>query len=464
MGRLLALFLVVTLQAVLAISDSERISQLETRVASLEATLAGLEPMFVARYGLKPNCIHPTVKYGTVECAEEKLRPGVKCTVTCKLGYLATPGKTEATCQDDGYWSVPLQCEVPLVLVSGGYIDQSNTGDSGVELLSLYPSRGCDNATIRNMPLLGRRSSGGGSHRTLHNMLYIPPWTVLACNGMSNKRSYTSCDELDMWRKTWTWKHHSEPHESIKSHQDMPHRYKGRYAAGAYQIGGSTIVMGGMLYDATNGHDVTSSARSIMRKWGRSTNDWEGRGGLDKRRAFFCGAIIEGAGVLITGGLGRSGGKNVVDKSVEYYGGMSGLKSISKFADMNSPRSGHGCAVVPGEELSVIVAGGTKGFGQTAVAESEIFDLNTNTWKTVASMNKERFGHALVRVGEKIFAIGGDDRNPNNVMDTIEEYDGTKNMWKIIEKKLKKPRTNFGYTLIPHSLFDGCDVTGPLTE
>jgi len=357
--------------------------------------------------------------------------------------------------------------------VSGGYIDQSNTGDSGVELLSLYPSRGCDNATIRNMPL-----DGGGSHRSLHNMVYIPPRTVLACNGMS-KRDKTSCDKLDMWGRSWTWKHHSNPHglDSFKSlgcntgvyqksecQRDAPHRYKGRYAAGTFHYKGGTVVMGGMLYDATNGHDVTSSARGIMRKWGRPGNDWENRSGLDKRRAFFCGAKIADEGILITGGLGRSGGKNVVDKSVEYYGGMSDLKSISDFADMNSPRSGHGCAVVPGEELSVIVAGGTKGFGQPAVAESEIFDWNMNTWKSVASMNKERFGHALVTVGEKVFAIGGDDRNPNNVMDTIEEYDGTQNMWKIIEKKLKKPRTNFGYTLIPHSLFDGCVVDGPLTE
>ena len=29
-----------------------------------------------------------------------------------------------------------------------------------------------------------------------------------------------------------------------------------------------------------------------------------------------------------------------------------------------------------------------------------------------------RTGHAVMAVGEKIFAVGEDDRNPNNVLDT----------------------------------------------
>ena len=131
---------------------------------------------------------------------------------------------------------------------------------------------------------------------------------------------------------------------------------------------------------------------------------------------------------------------------------------------MITPRSGHACTGVPGNDFSVLVSGGTKGFDQTAIADSELFDWKTNSWKNVASMKAARFGHAVVAVGEKIFAIGGDDRNPNNILDTIEEYNVNENSWKIIKRKLKKGRSNFGYTLVPHSIFDGCVVSRPLNE
>ena len=69
-----------------------------------------------------------------------------------------------------------------------------------------------------------------------------------------------------------------------------------------------------------------------------------------------------------------------------------------------------------------------------------------------------RFRHALVTVGGKIFAVGGDGKNPHNILDTIEEYDVASNSWRIMRKKLNKPRANFGYTLVPHSIFDGCVI------
>ena len=79
-------------------------------------------------------------------------------------------------------------------------------------------------------------------------------------------------------------------------------------------------------------------------------------------------------------------------------------------------------------------------------------------------MNEARFGHAVVAVGGKIFAIGGDDRNPSKILDTIEEYDLDKDSWKIINTNLNKPRSNFGFTLVPHSIFPGCVVSAPLEE
>ena len=142
-----------------------------------------------------------------------------------------------------------------------------------------------------------------------------------------------------------------------------------------------------------------------------------------------------------------------------------GLVFMSKnVSDMNTPRSGHGCTLVPGQDYKVLVSGGTKGFGEAAFEGVEIFDLRRNTWTEAEAMKSGRFGHAVVAVGDKIFAVGGDGKNPHNILDTIEEYDVTSNSWRIIKEKLNKPRANFGFTLVPHSIFDGCVVGRPLDE
>merc|ERR1711936_427361 len=204
-----------------------------------------------------------------------------------------------------------------------------------------------------------------------------------------------------------------------------------------------------MLYDK-KGHEPTSSVRELHETQGRDRydkeywHDWKGK--MKQKRAFFCTAKVKDGGILAIGGLGRNETGNTVEKSMEYKSVGSyywnGLPDISKLSDMTIPRSGHSCTEVAGSNFTVIVSGGTMGFGQPAMASAEIFDWNSNSWKNVASMNDARFGHAVVAVGGKIFAIGGDDRNPR----------------KIIETKLKKPRSQFGITLVPHSIFNGCVV------
>jgi len=476
-GRVFFLLLGLSVQTKFAVSESDRVSALEKRVEYLEATLSGLEPLFVARYGLIRNCLTPIVPNGEANC-DEKLKPGAKCSLVCNPGFIATPDKDVTRCKKDGFWTVDMQCEIPLVLVSGGTVDQSNDGDSSVELLSFYPSKGCDR-NISDMPL------AGGSSRSLHNLVYVPPQQVLACNGMTSENEAT-CDEWSVGNNNWT--HHSYPNKAnsmedrLCDTSSMPpltcknnkDRKKGRYAAQSLHVGGETLIVGGMVYD-DSAHDPSGSVRELTTIF---SNYWMNRDDLSNNRAFFCTAKVKEAGFLSIGGLGNVGniGKigtienkgNVVQKSVQLrlvgFGGRGGLNRISKFTDMSTPRSGHSCTGVPGDEFSVLVSGGASGFGQTAMADVEIFNWNSNSWKKVASMKTGRFGHAIVAVGEKIFAIGGDDRNPNNILDTIEEYDVNKNSWNIIKRKLKKPRANFGYTLVPHSIFDGCVVTRPLNE
>merc|ERR1711970_482305 len=474
-----------------AVSDSQRIAILEGRVASLEATLNNLETFLEARYELKRRprtCQRPLVPNGGASCGGGDLKRGAQCTVWCNSGYIATPGKVITSCKKDGSWDGELQCEIPLVVVSGGNTNTRNRGqgaESGVEVLSLYPSKGC-NASVPQLPL------DGGAHRSAHSMIYVPPQTMLACNGMSNKNNLATCDTWTFGNTT-TWKHHSYPNKGLEmmgelfcerdwpsdeldefldgmSMNDMcrkhPNKNKGRYAAAGFRIGHKNVIFGGMVYDK-NGHDPVNTVREseILDDKSWSVIDMGHGTGMERKRAFFCAVKIEDAGVLAIGGLGTSNTGNIVEKSVEFKKvGMNfhNLNSIAKFSDMSIPRSGHSCAPVHGDNFRVLVSGGTRGFGQPALAGAEIFNWNTNSWEIVAKMRTGRFGHAVVAVGDKIFAIGGDDRNQNNVFDTIEEYDVKKNSWSTVGQKLNIPRSNFGYTLVPHSIIDGCVITRPL--
>jgi len=493
MGILSFLFVLVSLKTALAATDAERLCVLEKkmdvlepagiksalklidsdRIAALERRMESLELLCTARCGLERHCLVPSVQHGQARCPE-KMPPGSQCSVECDPGYIATPGKDTTNCKKDGFWTRDMQCEIPLVVVSGGSVDQASTGDSSVEVLSLYPSTGCD-INIPNMPL------ADGSHRSLHNLLYLPmKKRMVACNGLTNTAQAT-CDIWDV--KNNTWKQHTFPNKGNEIEESAckwgmggsvidckGDRLKGRYASEARFVGGKAYILGGMVYDK-QGHEPTSSIRVLHETDGPiSRYDkeyWHGRSNkMNKKRAFFCSAKVKDGGILSIGGLGRNETGNTVEKSVEYksVGWIGKLPDISKFSDMTIPRSGHSCTEVPGSNFTVIVSGGTMGFGQPAMASAEIFDWNSNSWKNIANMNEARFGHAVVAIGDKIFAIGGDDRNPNNVLATIEEYDFNRNSWKIVETKLKKPRSQFGVTLLPHSIFTGCVVSDPLQE
>jgi len=445
-------------------------NSLEDRIKALETRMEYLETLCVARSGMKRHCLPPTVLNGNANCPEE-LPPDTTCTVTCNTGYIATPGKDTTTCKKDGFWDRDLECEIPLVVVSGGIVGNSNTGDDSVEVVSMYPSQGC-NITIPNMP------QADGSHRTLHNLIYIPHQKMLACNGMtsaskvgsgyySEEYPRASCDEWSFNSKKW--KRHSYPNEGMTK-DDLscsswmntecrsPDQKKGRYAAEIINLSGRVHVVGGMVYDK-KGHEPTKTSRRLFETDMKYTRHyWQQNNDMKEKRAFFC-LVGTDRGVFAIGGLSKNKSGNVVLNSVELYG----KKNSQTFSSMKTSRSGHSCTVLPVGNSSILVSGGTEGFGQAAVTSAELFSLEQNTWTPVQNMNVARFGHAIVAVGSRIFALGGDDRNNNNY-DTIEEFDVKEKSWKLIPQKLKKPRSNFGYTFVPHSLFNGCRIEKPLIE
>jgi N-acetylneuraminic acid mutarotase len=69
----------------------------------------------------------------------------------------------------------------------------------------------------------------------------------------------------------------------------------------------------------------------------------------------------------------------------------------------------------------------------------EKYDINRNQWSLIAPINKRRYASSAVvsKETDKIYLFGGRSDHHNMMMDDIEEYDISKNIWRII--KLQVP-------------------------
>merc|ERR1719244_2359493 len=112
--------------AILTSVRGSTLLSLEKREEALEEALLTLEPKLEIRYGLTRHCEPPVVKNGKSHCPAV-LKPGERCSITCTSGYINTPGKEQSWCQKGGTWSNSLECEIPLLIISGGSIGNNDS-------------------------------------------------------------------------------------------------------------------------------------------------------------------------------------------------------------------------------------------------------------------------------------------------------------------------------------------------
>jgi len=446
----------------------DRVSVLEARVESLETFIRDMEPTWVKRYGLIKRCVAPEVENGWVECStDEAMKPGATCSLSCKTGYVAAMGHEKTTCVEGGDWSIQLKCEVPLVVIGGGLILDED-GDVSVEVLDFDQGSDCK-VKIPDMP------NRGGSMRTYSNLIYNPGGReLLVCNGLTTE-DLATCDAWKISQNPKNWKFHSHTNKgsSYESTMDAFHHIQktssfaqstttelfnpntkcGRYAAESATIDNKPYVFGGMLYKKTN-HWATETVRQLEREdWTRKKRDCS----MSTKRAFFCTVKLEETGAIHIGGFTDNG----VTDNVEFRDGCSGRKyhdlakrPKSKMGNLPSPLSGHGCAMLP-NSTDILVSGGSRDQTDSAKKGAYIYRMESNAWYSVSDMKAPRFGHKIVTVGERVFAIGGKERNPDKHLDTIEEYDIQTGEWTELDMKMRKTRSHFGLALIPRSAL-GC--------
>ena len=65
--------------------------------------------------------------------------------------------------------------------------------------------------------------------------------------------------------------------------------------------------------------------------------------------------------------------------------------------------------------------------GSQRLNSVERYDIETNQWISISSMNQARSRHTAVSIGESIFVIGG--WNGNSTLNSVEMYDTQSNKW-----------------------------------
>jgi len=466
----LTIYLILMNSGDLSLGDSncqEKDGGLEKRVSRLEKIIEDMEETWVARYGLIRRCTTPIVEHGIAQCTEEtKMKPGTTCSLVCNSGYIATPGRSSTKCLENGWWSLELQCEEPLVVIAGGQISD-DVHDSSIEVIDFTASKSKCRLNIPDMPVRD------GTPRNLHSLIYHPSKSeLLVCNGLTKKNEAT-CDSWNITARGGSWKPHSFPNKGSRLMNMMdemnerslmglpaqnPDRKKGRYAAESHTINGHPVILGGMIYDENN-HKPTETSRKLS--WGGY--EWKLANGLSQctnlgmKRAFFCSVKVHEAGMINIGGF--SVNEVVSNVTMRSCSSKSFMKPAydrrNRFPNIPTPLSGHGCTMLP-ESYDILVAGGSRNEGDNARSNSYLYSWDKNEWAETGGISNARFGSRMVTVGDGVYILGGKEWNPEVYLNSIEQFDAKSKTWKMVERTLNKPRAHFGFALIPRSLFPDC--------
>lgn len=110
----------------------------------------------------------------------------------------------------------------------------------------------------------------------------------------------------------------------------------------------------------------------------------------------------------------------------------------------------------------IFVFGGTNSNGP--IAETEIYNPNTNTWTIAASIPTLRGEAACGNVKGKIYVIGGYNQNLGGKLNTVEEYDPQTNTWST-KAQMPTSRSTLSATVINDKIYvvgDWPNATGKL--
>ena len=109
---------------------------------------------------------------------------------------------------------------------------------------------------------------------------------------------------------------------------------------------------------------------------------------------------------------------------------------VYQMEGMKHERAFHGCQLL---NSSVVLLSG--GLARSEIQQDEFYNITSQeTIQLNLKDSVRRYNHALIRMGEKIFAMGGIDSH-GNAASKIAEFDPTTNAWNELSQELHSTKT-----------------------
>ncbi|MDP5275283.1 cadherin-like beta sandwich domain-containing protein [Chengkuizengella axinellae] len=226
----------------------------------------------------------------------------------------------------------------------------------------------------------------------------------------------------------------------------------GRSGHGAVEVNGKIYVIGGHGSDRTLNNKVLEYDPEAL----PDTNPWKEISTLPTPRASVSIVELDGK-IYVIGGYEINGNYlstvEVYDPSLnEWVKWESETGDKVDWAAMPTPRIRFGVAEVGGK-IYAIGGEGISDQGTTVeLSTVEAYDPKSNTWETMEDMPDTRYGHGVIEVEGKIFAIGGS--RSSNQLDTVAVYDPDTDNWIRHEMaSLNKARKYFSVTEVNGKIY-----------
>ncbi len=158
---------------------------------------------------------------------------------------------------------------------------------------------------------------------------------------------------------------------------------------------------------------------------GATEEPWTTIEQMPTARAGFGAAVVDGT-VYAVGGSYDSHGKN------EAYDPVT--NSWTTKMAMPTPRYQFGTAVVDNKIYTIGGDAGNWTAGEVVTDTNQVYDPQTDSWETKASMSTKRMGLSATVVGGKIYVIGGRIGAPTyDSVSVTEVYDPSTDTWTTLE-------------------------------
>jgi uncharacterized protein YjbI with pentapeptide repeats len=192
---------------------------------------------------------------------------------------------------------------------------------------------------------------------------------------------------------------------------------------------------------------VAGGGNASTQLYDPGANTWSSGGGMSSQRSYHTATLLANGKVLIAGGSGNNG---ATTNSAQLYDPNTGLFTAT--GNMTVSRDFHTATLLASGK--VLITGGrtSSGSGYTYASSAEIYDPSTGTFTAASPMSTGRYGHTAALFNGTVLISGGSKDGGTSALATAELYDGTTGAYIGTTGSLASGRQYFTATVIGGSI------------